>query len=205
MNDRSDLDRLDLLAVRIAEGRDSAGELAEFRRLAAADPGAWEALAELHRDDRELRGLALAATAPADDASLPAPLPLPRPRFAAAAGWLVATALAVALASGSSLRSRDPATQVASLGPDLTSAAALQTYLDRGRAEGSVLHEIEPKALVGSRPLDGGGYELVFVRQILERVEVPEIWRLDSRLDGAADGAAVPVPATLPTLNRQAF
>jgi hypothetical protein len=68
-----------------------------------------------------------------------------------------------------------------------------------------VLHEIEPKALVGSRPLAGGGYELVFVRQILERVEVPEVWRLDARLDGAADGAAVPVPATLPPSIRQAF
>ena len=205
MNDRSDLDRLDLLAVRIAEGRDSAEELAEFRRLAAADPGAWEALAELQREDRELRGLAVSATSPADDAALPAAPALPRPRFAAAAGWLVAATLAVALASGNALRPRDPATQAASLGPDLTSAAALKTYLDRGRAEGRVLHEIEPKALVGSRALAGGGYELVFVRQILERVEVPEIWRLDSRLDGAADGAAVPVPATLPPSIRQAF
>ena len=126
-------------------------------------------------------------------------------RRAAAAGWLVAATLAVALASGNALRPRDPATQAASLGPDLTSAAALKTYLDRGRAEGRVLHEIEPKALVGSRALAGGGYELVFVRQILERVEVPEIWRLDARLDGAADGAAVPLPATLSPSIRQAF
>lgn len=205
MTDRPDLDRLDLLAVRIAEGRDSAEEFAEFRRLAAADPGAWEELAGLQREDRELRRLAFAATSPADDASLPAWPTLPRPRFAAAAGWLVAATLAVALAGGSVVRPHEAATQVASLGPDLSSAAALKTYLDRGRAEGSVLHEIEPKALVASRPLAGGGYELVFVRQILERIEVPEVWRLDARLDGAVDGAAVPVPATLPPSIRQAF
>jgi hypothetical protein len=206
MTEPHDRERLDRLTVRIAEGRDSAGELAEFRRLASVDPGAWEALAELQRDDRELRGLALAATAPALDAPLPFPRGNPpRPRFAAAVGWLVATALGIALASGGALRPPDGRVQVASLAPDLSSAAALENYLDRGRAEGRVLHEIEPKALVGSRPLAGGGYELVFVRQILERVEVPEVWRLDARLDGAADGAAVPVPATLPPSIHQAF
>jgi hypothetical protein len=198
MSDATDRPRLDLLAVRIAEGRESAAELAEFRQLASADPTAWEALAELQRDDRELRGLALAATEPALDASLPFPRSHPpRPRFAAAAGWLVATALGVALVGGDALRSRGGGTQVASLAPDLSSAAALQTYLDRGRAEGSVLDEIEPKTLLGARPLAGGGYELVFVRQIVERVEVPALYRLDARLDGAADGAAMPLPATL--------
>jgi hypothetical protein len=206
MSDHAERERLDLLAVRIAEGRESTGEMAEFRRLAAADPGAWEVLAELQRDDRELRALAVAATEPALDAKLPfAEASAPRPRFAAAAGWLVATALGIALVGGDAMRPREGATQVASLGPDLSSSAALKTYLDRGRAEGSVLSEIEPKTLLGSRPLAGGGYELVFVRQIVERVEVPAVYRLDARLDGAADGTAMPLPAILNPRDRRTY
>jgi len=193
--------RLDLLANRIVDGRETPDEFAEFRRLAADRPAAWEALAEMQRDDRALRALASAATGGAERVDLPHAAFAPSPGFAAAAGWLVAAALGLALAvpGGGSARPRDGGPQVASIGPTLSSAEALRTYLDRGRAEGLVLEELEPKALLGSRPLPGGGYELVFVRQILERVEVPAVYRFDARLDGAADGAAIPLPAVLPS------
>ena len=135
MSDHVERERLDLLAVRIAEGRESAEEMAEFRRLAAADPGAWEVLAELQRDDRELRALAVAATEPALEARLPfAKASSPRPRFAAAAGWLVATALGIALVAGVQLLVDLQLDTVGLAGVGIARVQVRDIHLARGRS-----------------------------------------------------------------------
>ena len=59
----------------------------------------------------------------------------------------------------------------------LSAADALSLYLDRGRDEGIVLEDQPDLVLLESRPVSsGGGYELLYVRRILERAVVPEMF-----------------------------
>ena len=47
-----------------------------------------------------------------------------------------------------------------------------------GQKAGSVVGEVPTKAMVEVRPAENGqGYEVIYIRQILERVHVPELYR----------------------------
>jgi hypothetical protein len=56
---------------------------------------------------------------------------------------------------------------------------ALRHYLDRGLAEGRVIGEVPTKLLLGIRPGPLGGHELIYMRPIIERRRVPELWQVD--------------------------
>jgi hypothetical protein len=59
----------------------------------------------------------------------------------------------------------------------LSSDAAWSNYLDRSDAEGTLVGEIEPKVLIGTRERPDGQLEVTFVRQVIERRTVPVLVR----------------------------
>lgn len=76
-------------------------------------------------------------------------------------------------------------------GTGTTSSHALREYLRKGSEEGTVLGEMPRKILMQAQPAsDGNGYEIVYIRQILERTRVNDIYRFSQ--DEA--GRATPVP-----------
>ncbi|MFK7960207.1 MAG: hypothetical protein AB8G96_06745 [Phycisphaerales bacterium] len=130
-----------------------------------------------------------------DAASEPAMrFPAPRStgaRARGAAGWLVAAMLLLSLIVSAPLRSgtapsvgpvagdpsATPTPTEAVQTAGLTADDALSLYLDRGRAEGRVVRESPTQVLISSRPsADGKGLEVTYVRQILERMVVPEMY-----------------------------
>lgn len=124
----------------------------------------------------------------------------PLARARAAAGWMVSAMLVVLLVvmspalgppSGGSGRSGGSAAELgetpaapggsgggaAAVPASLSAADALDLYLERGRDEGVVLEERPDLLMLDSRPTpDGRGYEVVYLRQILERTVVPELF-----------------------------
>jgi hypothetical protein len=71
-----------------------------------------------------------------------------------------------------------PGVQQAGLFPGGSADDAFSEYLDRGQRTGIVVAEVEPRVLLTTRALDSGGYEVTFVRQVIERREVPTLLRL---------------------------
>jgi hypothetical protein len=66
-------------------------------------------------------------------------------------------------------------------GPIAQSAGELfDQYLATGQKDGTVLGEVPGKMLVESRPAPSGqGFEIIFVRQVVERAIVPDLYKID--------------------------
>jgi hypothetical protein len=172
---------IDRLISRIVDKIETPAEWAEFRSLAATEPSAWEMLAEAQRDNHRLARLTAEATDFAAAVELPE-IAVPEPyRFrrplSAAAGWAAAAVVLLAwIATGTSgvQRSGDDL-QTAGFSATPSADDSFRNYLERGQADGIVLGELEPKVLIDTRPLDNGAVEVVFVRQIIERRQVPSL------------------------------
>lgn len=161
----------------------------ELSRRAAVDPDLWRRLSESWRDERELEHLGRCAAKIAD--AVPAPVGAGHagfslPRASAWSGWIVAALVALAWTTG--LARPDRATQEAGFvaGPSLAGRTvsnpdeALAAYVDLGRRERSVIGEMPSKLLVESRPTrEGGGFEIIFIRQLIERRVVPDLFEFE--------------------------
>ena len=173
----------DLLLSRAVAGDRRA--LAEVRARGASDPSILEELAMWQADELRLARLGRTLDARADR------IELPRRGIVGGRqsrlGWFVAAAIALAW-FGQSLvpgvrDSRSTAQQqasVAGLGAGFTTAdEAFDAYVAKAREEGLVEGEVAPPTLLRSRELtDGRGFEVVIVRQIIERRVSPEIYRV---------------------------
>ena len=106
-----------------------------------------------------------------------------------ALGWLVAALLALGwgaqwLTPGSAT-SGNAANMLAPL--TRTADAALNEYLDLGKKSGRVVAEMPERIVLESRPAaDGNGYEVLYVRQVLERatVSADDLYKLGVKEDG---------------------
>lgn len=120
-------------------------------------------------------------------------------------GWLAAAAIAIAFFNPQVLN-RAPGIareNQATLIPQIlagageskdNSAEALRTYLRKGNQEGTVIGEMPRKILMEAQPAaDGNGYEVVYIRQILERARVNDIYRFSQD----ETGRATPVPVQI--------
>ncbi|MHC4775703.1 MAG: hypothetical protein ACYTBR_10620 [Planctomycetota bacterium] len=186
-------ERDQLLMSRAVDGDATTDQWDELTALAAKDPSVWRRLAETLRDHSGFARAVNAEVAVAETVPLPSPqraraaVP-PEPRtepFAHASrwsGWTVAAAIVIAWLAwifnvadtGRGVESPAPPVQVAGL----PAADLLQAYLDRGKQEERVIGEVPDRILINSRPaVSGQGYELVYVRQILERAVVPDLYQ----------------------------
>ena len=94
-------------------------------------------------------------------------------------GWAVAALVALAWVSG--LSKVQPTGNGFGAGFDpstLTAAEHLENYKTQGRREGRVFDEVPEKILVQTRPSPtGDGVEIIFIRQILERMTLPDLYQ----------------------------
>ena len=189
-------ERDQLLMSRAVDGDATTDQWDELTALAAKDPSVWRQLAETLRDHSGFARAVNAQVAVAETVSLPSPQharaavpPGPRTEpFAHASrwsGWTVAAAIAIAwlawifnVADTARGVEPPPPVQVASL----PAADLLQAYLDRGKQEERVIGEVPDRILINTRPAaTGQGYELVYVRQILERAVVPDLYQFQGQ------------------------
>jgi hypothetical protein len=180
--------RIDILINRIVDKIETTEEWAEFRSLAVTEPSAWELLAEAQRDNDRLQALAHEATSIADLVEVP-PSELParslslRRSFSSGLGWAVAAAVLVAWVTSGPFSPLGTPHRDGRGGDRIQNASLLDTdgawdnYLDRGKKEGTIVGEIEPKMLVDSKELPDGKLEVTFVRQVIERRVVPILIR----------------------------
>lgn len=191
MNEHRD----DILISRVIDGDATAGEWDELTALAAADPSVWRNLALSLREDKVLTRAMNMDVAVADSIEMPgtgerpaALIELREPgrhpavlaRLGGWSGWGIAAVLAIAVVTGMlSPTPIDPGLETGSNKAQILSAAdLLQAYLDQGRQEDLVIAEVPERVLIETRPVEaGGGYELLYLRQILERTVVPDLYR----------------------------
>lgn len=214
----SDREQLELLISRIADGEAAKGDWDAFHALAERDAGAWKLLAQAQRDHQSLSlavGVALHA---ADHVELPSREAAHayiygsrsehRPswrRMSSFAGWAVAAMLTLAwIGSNNGLffvngGAGGNQAGLVSIPPDYVKVSspqdAYKLYLDRGAKEGTVLGEAPQLWMVDCRPLETGkGFEVVYVRQIVERTRADDLMRF------AVDesGRPMPVRVSLP-------
>ncbi len=191
----------------LAAGDGTDGDWDALVSQAQSDAGIWRDLAIAQRQEGLLRRVMAEATDAAD--AIEAPLHLidvhaaarrdaqletvARSRFALPwrsswSGWAVAALVSLAfithftaptgsrITGGSGQMPRNEASLVP------TSAyQSLQNYLKRGQEEGAVIGEL-PNVLVESRPAPGGqGVEVLYLRQILERALINDVYELNGR------------------------
>jgi hypothetical protein len=187
----------DLLISRIVDGVASQADWVLLEAGAQEEPQVWKRLALAQRDQQFLSGHVGAMVARAQHVELPhehASLALRPGRSVGIlrwGGWAIAAALALAFVGPLVDRRTTPPgampTQVAGLGGFGSSADAFRAYVDKGQQEGSVIGEIPTHQLVQAVPLeDGRGFEVVFVRQVIERQTLPDLYRFTRDETGAA-------------------
>lgn len=112
-------------------------------------------------------------------------------RFGAWTGWLAAAVVTI-IATVQFNRNNTlngggaPPVQTADISGNVVKSASdlFDQYLATGRKDGSVLGEVPGKMLVESRPAASGqGFEIIFVRQVVERAIVPDLYKIDGTDD----------------------
>jgi hypothetical protein len=183
-------DRLAAEAIleRIADGESTAADWAAFRAAANIEPSLWQELAEAQRTHTELCAQVQAAIAVADTIEAPMEEHLTesltqRIRVVASwGGWAAAAAVLLAWAVGLTPGSGRIGGSNAGLVPTPpgTPDQALQTYLDIGQQAGLVVGELPTKVMIETVPSSSGqGYEVFYIRQIVERTVVPELFQTE--------------------------
>lgn len=211
--------RRDVLISQIIDAEGDGSAWAQFAEIAATDATAWRELALAQRDHAALSGAVARELDVADDTELPAPshgvigsgsfsYRLSRWGGWAAAAAVALTWLGVQFAAIQDAHRREMAagTPVSNAGnPNMASILpvgayhldspqdAISAYKQLGQQSGTVLGELPDRVIVESRPLAGGrGYEVVYLRQFMERAQVAELYQV-SRDDSGQQRMLLPV------------
>ncbi|MCX5652669.1 MAG: hypothetical protein NTU45_14970 [Planctomycetota bacterium] len=173
---------LDILLSRAVSGDREA--LAAVRARAAAEPAVLEELAMWQADELRMARVARELESAASRVELPPPVATGERAWRLGLGWAVAAVIALAWISQSVFpRSGEPV-RANVAGFDgfkgfATADDAFDAYVDKARADGVIYGDVAPPTIIGSRELGGGqGFEILVVRQIVERRRVPEMFRL---------------------------
>lgn len=187
-------EQIDLLISRVADGEASLADWSAFSALAERTPQAWKRLAQAQRDHRSLSLAVGVALHGAERVELPSRdaaeaflhsgrAVSPAYRIRQYGGWAVAAAVALAWVgmSGGQLRVGKQGTETASIIPagyfKVTSPDdALALYREQGKKDGRFIAEV-PVLLESSPAATGTGYEVVYVRQLLEKARVDNLLR----------------------------
>ncbi len=178
-------DQSEILISRLVDGEASTEEWREFESLAFADPSLWRTLAETRRD-KDLICAQFNELAAAADRVNPVPAAVRAThvmagRFRAWSGWTAAAVIALGWAGLTNIRSNSAGgggqpQQAGLLPASFTPDEAREVYLTEGRQQGLVVEEL-PKVLIDSRPIaDSDRVEVIFLRQIVERQIVQNVY-----------------------------
>jgi hypothetical protein len=183
-------DERDLLVARAAEGAAGERDWAKLEALARTDASVWRDVAMTRRD---MAAFSLAVNDQIESAmhvDVPAEEHMvfrltQRSRTVATwAGWAAAAVIGLAWL-GVPMAANQPSGPAAdrpqSAGLFATAAEALDAYLKRGQQDGNVVQQLPTKVLLDAKPsADGKGYDVLYVRQILERATVPDLYKLST-------------------------
>lgn len=190
----------DLLISRVVDGTARDADWTALDALASGDQGVWRELAMAQRQQVCLMRAVDESIAVASQVDLPDEAPalhFPSRQqtwwIGRWAGWVAAAVLGVAWVSSGHLNTNQPPivkSNEAGVGSGVVDAGsrlvknaadALSAYFDKGAEEKRVLGEMPTKLLLRTNPAASGkGYEVYFVRQIVERVEVPDLRMLST-------------------------
>lgn len=218
VNDNQSNSDQDVVFSRLLDGRGKAADWQRLREATTGDAGnaAWDRIIGSAGDQDALGEAVVLAGECADltdlqrakNETLPATLTLPsaqgrradRAVRAARLGWLVAACLALGLVSVS-LKSRmnagaqAPITAGISL-DSLSSNDLMNGYKARAAKEGTLVGELPQRVVIETRPsTDGKGYEVLYMRQFIERAIVDDLYKLGTD----ETGRPVMVPTSMPT------
>jgi hypothetical protein len=189
----------DILISRVVDGVASSSDWVELDMVGAGDPGVWRELAQAQRDKQLLDEAVGSEIGVAEAVRLPAArMGSRRIVIPSWAGWAVAALVVLAVVI--SPRNNGGNQNVAGTGliPTFTPAseqtpdAALSSYLDKGRESGRVIRQLPDFVVLEAKPAaDGPGYDVVYLRQIVERARVETMNRY--QVDEA--GRRIPLPS----------
>ena len=195
-------ERADILISHVVDGEATAEQWRELEAIAAQEPKLWRELAEAQRDAAALRSALRVAGDLADRISLPASVDAPGERgsydirtyrhpdlklnrFGTWTGWLAAAVVTIIATVQFNQKRTEPTgldTGRAGIGDNVVQTAGdlFNQYIATGQKDGSVLGEVPGPMLVESRPARSGkGFEVIFVRQVVERAIVPDLYKID--------------------------
>lgn len=215
MNTTPNLDPADrdILISRVVDGRASASEWTALETMAGRDPGVWRELATAQRDQRAIEMIVNDAGDAAESVDLPM-REAPDVRVTASwsrlrtwGGWMAAAVLAFAAAGQyfqiNLLKQYDGGNRG---GPPIpvgfTNAdAAFDEYQKLGKRDGIVVGELPDRVLLSAQPVtDGEGYDVMVIRQVVERRRVKDVLQFPSRNElGETIPLARPMPVTTGT------
>lgn len=192
----------EVLIARVIDGEATADDWQAIRDLAASDQTIWSDLAESQSNHDQLRAAVGELLAVAD--TIEAPI---REHAAVSlthrlswvgrwGGWAVAAAVLLAWSAGLLGVPQSSTGARAGLGRSiepvsLTADQALQAYLDQGRASGRIVRQQPELVVLESRPVENGtGYEIIYLRQIVERAIIHDLYRVSED----ETGRIIPIP-----------
>jgi hypothetical protein len=177
---------LDMLINRVVDGVAARADWDALEAMGASDPGVWRELAQAQRAEQLLRTAAGRAVAVAEHVALPPGgvvhaehrLKFRLRRVSSWGGWAAAALVTFAFLGRGQVAS--PGVQPAGLGPSFASSdQAYKQYLEQGKKEGRVIAEIPDRVLMdASQTQDGKAFDVIFVRQIMERGRVDSLSQL---------------------------
>lgn len=178
----------DILISQVIDGEADDQQWNHLQEIAAVDPSVWHDLAEMQRQHHAMSLAMTEAAYVAERVAVPRWRPVVR--LGAWGGWAVAAVLVLAwvttLGQPASIDTggATPIENTRQVAGFTSITDAIQAYLndDNSPEKGEVLKELPAKVLVNSRPLPAGeGYELVYVRQVLERTVVPDLFEFEGQ------------------------
>ncbi|MDX9912682.1 MAG: hypothetical protein RBS39_12705 [Phycisphaerales bacterium] len=194
----------DILISRVIDGEATPEDWTALRAMAERDASIWSDLVAAQQDHAELCAIVSRAADAAEHVDVPVlehmseRVALRTRRVGAWMGWAAAAAIALTWAGMGGFLTR-PA-RVGADGADvagvpgaglvdaLTPDQALAQYYKAGQAEGRVLGELPERVVLEAVPTADGRVEVRFVRQIVERAIVHDLYRVGE------DEAGNPVP-----------
>jgi hypothetical protein len=206
-------DLREVLISRVTDGVSVSADWDRLEDVARTDPNVWRDLAYAQHDQASLSRAVEPVIAAASRVELPQlehmtlRLTSRSRSISTWAGWAAAAAIGLAwlgLPGTGFSDKRDSegsqagqtAGQSAGLGTGVVQSAsdALQAYLNKGQENGQVIGQVPGKLLLEAKPLgEGKGYEVLYLRQILEKTTVPNLY--PSGTDDS--GGVVPIKAPL--------
>ncbi len=189
----------DILISRTIDGNATTGDWDELTALADANPAVWRNLAMSLREHQAFARAVNADVTVADTIEMPtvrhaaairsrdaSPHPAFLARIGGWSGWAVAAVFTIIWVAGVLNLVQNTAQQPNGSSPGnitmvgASAAELLQAYLDKGRQEDFVIAEVPQRVLIETRPHGTGrGFELIYIRQIIERTVVPDLYQFN--------------------------
>ena len=182
MNDTN----LDILITRVIDHRATPADWVELEGLAGHDSSVWRELAMAQKDEAAFSKTVIQTVRVAETVGLPVVIAKQsearlrnRLRLVGAwGGWAAAALVALVFVTDRAGMMRPssavPGMQTAGLAlPDI-----LNQYIDQGKKDGSVVGELPDKIVLDSTKISDGRTEILYVRQIVERAQVDDLYRL---------------------------